>query len=94
MKIEFRNIHVIERLSQETPCFTADLYVDGVLEAYVSNRGNGGGNDYSFPEGRDWLTLDCIEARVAALRLKHVVDLDGETIELDVDLELLSFLSL
>ena len=84
MKIEFHNIQVFQALSRETPCFTADLYVDGVLEAYVSNRGGGGGNDYHFPPGRSWATLDAI-ARSSSLTAGIVVDLD---------LELLSFLAL
>tara|TARA_R110000868_G_scaffold153694_1_gene379281 strand:+ start:21777 stop:22037 length:261 start_codon:yes stop_codon:yes gene_type:complete len=29
MKIEFRTLHHYERLSRETPCFTANLYVAG-----------------------------------------------------------------
>ena len=93
MKIEFKNIVRYARLSRETPCFTADLYVDGVLEAHVSNRGNGGGNDYTFPEGRCWITLDCIEARVAALGLTETFDVDGESVTLPLDLELMSFLA-
>ncbi|MFN7180015.1 MAG: hypothetical protein ACK4TE_10540, partial [Hyphomonas sp.] len=92
MKIEFRNIARHERLSRETPCFTADLYVDGVFEAYVSNRGNGGGNDYTFPEGRSWRSLDAIEARVAELSLTETFESDGESVTLPLDLELMSFL--
>ena len=93
MKIEFRNVVRHERLSRETPCFTADLYVDGVLEAHVSNSGNGGGNDYAFPPGRCWMTLDCIEARVAALGRTETFEVDGESVTLPLDLELMSFLA-
>jgi hypothetical protein len=94
MKIEFHNIQVFQALSRETPCFTAHLYVDGVLEAYVSNRGGGGGNDYHFPPERSWATLDAIEGRIRAMGLKKKIELDGITTELDLDLELLSFLAL
>jgi hypothetical protein len=92
MKIEFRNIARYERLSRETPCFSADLYVDGVLQAHVSNSGRGGGNDYSFPEGCSWTTLDEIEARLKALDLTETFEFEGETVTLSLDLELLSFL--
>ena len=82
-----------ERLSRETPCFTADLFVDGLLEAHVSNDGGGGGNDYAFPEGRSWQTLDTIEARLAALGLKETFAVDGDLVTLSLDLELMSFLA-
>ncbi len=91
MKIEFRNIEHYPRLSEETPCFAADLYVDGVLEAHVSNRGHGGSNDYRFPPGRSWRTLDEIERRVAEMGMTRTYTFDGETMVLDVDLETLSF---
>jgi len=93
MKIEFRNVRRHKQLSRETPCFTADLYVDGELEAHVSNRGNGGGNDYAFPPGRSWRTLDAIEDRVRALGLTETFVVDGESVTVDVDLELMSFLA-
>jgi hypothetical protein len=91
MKIEFRNIEHYPRLSEETPCFAADHYVDGRLEAHVSNRGHGGGNDYRFPPGRSWKTLDEIERRVADLGMTRLYEFDGETMTLAVDLEMLSF---
>jgi hypothetical protein len=91
--IEFRDVKRYPRMDRETVCFSASLFVDGVLEAYVSNAGSGGGNRYEFPPNKCWMTLDCVERRVAALDLKHVVEIDGETLKLDVDIELLSFLS-
>jgi hypothetical protein len=91
MKIEFKNVEVYPRLSEETPCFAADLYVDGALEAHVSNRGRGGSNDYRFPPGRSWKTLDEIEHRVAELGMTRIYEFDGETMTLAVDLEMLSF---
>ena len=63
-----------------------------MLEAHVSNSGNGGGNDYAFPHGRCWMTLDSIEAGVAALGLTETFEIDGETFTLPLDLELMSFL--
>jgi hypothetical protein len=49
MKIELRRISHNARMSEETPCFTADLYVDGTKRGTVSNRGTGGSHDFS-----DW----------------------------------------
>ena len=41
-KIELRSIRINEKLSRETTCFAARLYVDGVLTATAGNAGNGG----------------------------------------------------
>jgi hypothetical protein len=46
MKIELKNIKVQERLSEETTCFSATIYVDGKKAGEVLNRGCGGCNDY------------------------------------------------
>jgi len=47
MKVEVKNIKHIASLSEETYCFTATLYVDGVKSGEVSNRGHGGCNEFS-----------------------------------------------
>jgi hypothetical protein len=47
MKIELRNIKYAAFASQETSCFQASLYVNGVKRGTVSNEGHGGCNDYS-----------------------------------------------
>ncbi len=41
-------------MSEETPCFSADLYENGKLVAHVKNSGNGGCNDYYPAEGKTW----------------------------------------
>lgn len=50
MNIELKNVKVIKELSEETVCFTASLYVDGVKKGQVSNRGFGGDNDYDLSQ--------------------------------------------
>jgi hypothetical protein len=42
MKIELKNIHFSEQLSEETNAFSANLYIEGVKAGRVSNRGRGG----------------------------------------------------
>jgi hypothetical protein len=42
MKIELRRIQHFERMSEETNCYAADLYVDGVKVGEVGNDGHGG----------------------------------------------------
>lgn len=50
MKIELKNIKVSERLSDETTCFSATIYIDGKRAGEVVNRGCGGPNEYAFPD--------------------------------------------
>lgn len=46
MKIELRKISYNERMSEETNCFVADLYINGKKVGYVKNDGRGGCTDY------------------------------------------------
>lgn len=45
MNITLKNIKHIPRLSEETECFTASIYIDGVKKGEASNRGCGGNTD-------------------------------------------------
>lgn len=44
--VELRNFKHNATLSEETDCFSASVYIDGVKVGEVSNRGHGGCNDY------------------------------------------------
>lgn len=46
MKIELRSIHHYARMSEETDCFDAALYVDGKKIGTVSNHGTGGPDEF------------------------------------------------
>jgi len=46
MKIELKKISFNERMSEETNCFVADLYINGKKVGYVKNEGHGGCTDY------------------------------------------------
>jgi len=46
MKIELKKISFNERMSEETNCFVADLYINGKKVGYAENRGTGGPTDY------------------------------------------------
>lgn len=48
MKIELRKIQFSERMSEETNCFVADLYIDGKKVGYAKNDGHGGCTDYGM----------------------------------------------
>jgi len=46
MKIELKKISFSERMSEETNCFAADLFINGKKVGYVKNDGRGGCTDY------------------------------------------------
>lgn len=51
MKVTLKNFKHSEFMSQETDCFQATVYVDGVKVGVVSNEGHGGGNEvHLLPE--------------------------------------------
>ena len=51
MKIELKKVKFFDAMSEETPCFTAELWDDGKHVAYVKNSGHGGGNNvYPIPD--------------------------------------------
>lgn len=54
MKIELKKISFNDRMSDETNCFVADLWINGKKVGEASNEGHGGCTDYgsSTPEGR------------------------------------------
>lgn len=66
IKIELRRISCNQRLSDETHCYTADLYVDGQRWGVVSNRGCGGSDDFAGTGGRNYGDLMDLDKRIAA----------------------------
>lgn len=44
MKLEIKNLEFAEFASEETNCFSATVYIDGVKTTKVSNEGRGGPN--------------------------------------------------
>lgn len=54
MKFELKRIAFYERMSEETNCFAADLYINGLKAAQVKNDGHGGSTDiYPFKGMRE-----------------------------------------
>lgn len=50
MKLQLKKIKIYDELSDETICFTAELYADGKKVATVKNDGRGGCTDVYFTE--------------------------------------------
>lgn len=48
-KVELRNVTHNRRLSEETPAFAADVFIDGKKAGEVRNNGCGGANFYHPP---------------------------------------------
>jgi hypothetical protein len=69
-KLTLKKLKVHEDMSEETTCFSAELYEDGQLKAYVSNRGHGGCNDFR-PAGN--------------LTYKDVAHLENSDVEIEID---------
>jgi hypothetical protein len=51
VKIEVRNLKTLVSLSEETHCYTATIYVDGMPAFEASNHGHGGPDDYRAVKG-------------------------------------------
>ncbi len=45
MRVELKKIQIVQRLSEETLCFTANVVIDGKVVGQASNRGHGGPTD-------------------------------------------------
>ena len=51
MKLSLRKVKYYAELSEETPCYTAERYMDGKKVATVKNDGCGGSTDVYYTEG-------------------------------------------
>ncbi|CAH0354500.1 hypothetical protein [Sphingobium sp. CECT 9361] len=64
MLIELRKLRIIKALSEETPCYTAEIWIDGTLAFHASNRGHGGADNYrqvgaiTEAEVNSWLSVN------------------------------------
>lgn len=48
MKVELKNFKYNNRMSEETDCFSADIWINGKKVGYAENTGKGGCNRISF----------------------------------------------
>jgi hypothetical protein len=66
IKIELKSIKTLAGRSEETHCYTADLYVDGVKWGSVGNSGHGGQDDFHGTNGKSYADLPALNARIGA----------------------------
>lgn len=85
INLELKNIKYIASMSEETHCYSADLYLDGRKVAEVSNHGHGGCDDVR------WLSMEAsgkITAYFAAQPERDTgMELDGKPFMMRDDLE-------
>lgn len=88
MKLELRKVTVIASMSEETTCFTADLYIDGVKTAHVENTGKGGSHMIrDYPPGKMWDTEQKLDAYAKTLPdKKYKYNGEESTLKYDADL--------
>ena len=55
-RVQLKSIKLHTSLSEETPAYTAKIYVDGKFFSNVSNRGHGGPDEYDWEVGHKELT--------------------------------------
>lgn len=74
MLIELKSIQHNRQMSEETPCYSANLYWKGVHVGIVSNRGHGGPDEVYAAGGRDKSLQEAIAfvKSLPAIPSKHI----------------------
>jgi hypothetical protein len=88
MKIELKNFRFYDRLSEETYCFTANIWVNGAKCGSAENRGYGGETDYHH-EGTEISKQLIKQAEEYCLKLPPIVwesSVSGKYLSLDMNL--------
>jgi hypothetical protein len=88
MKIELKNFKHYDRLSEETYCFTANIWVDGTKCGYAENRGFGGETSY-HNEGTEASRQLIKQAEEYCLKMPPIVwqsSVSGKDLSLDMNL--------
>ena len=88
MQIELKNFRFYDRLSEETYCFTANIWVNGTKCGNAENRGYGGETDYHH-EGTEQSKELIKQAEEYCLKLPPIVwksISSGKDLSLDMNL--------
>ncbi len=88
MQIELKNFRFYDRLSEETYCFTANIWVNGTKCGNAENRGYGGETDY-YHEGTEASKQLIKQAEQYCLTLPPIVwqsISSGKDLSLDMNL--------
>ncbi len=88
MKIELKNVKYVASMSEETACFSADVFINDKKIAYASNRGHGGPTDYYVHDFKDTAILKEAEDYCKGLPDVYVEKYDfsyNQTLESKID---------
>jgi hypothetical protein len=85
MMIELKNVKHSEFASEETHCYEATLYVDGVRWGVVGNDGHGGPDHFHGVEGRNYGDLPALDERIAAAYPRITFGDDAEGISASLE---------
>jgi len=86
MKIELKNIHFSQQLSQETNAFSANLYINNIKAGAASNHGYGGATDYLPFDDEGRKLIQEAEAHCKTLPPDKFT-IDGKEYAIDMNLE-------
>ncbi len=84
MKIELKKVEHLERCSEETNCYAAQVWVDGKHVADVSNEGHGGCDRQHPAKGFTYKDIEALNQRIAAEYPPALV-IDGRNIPADLE---------
>lgn len=85
MKIEIKNLKYSDFASHETHCFRASVYADGKRIGEVSNDGQGGCNNYTFPR-EPWAPIEDYAKTLPPS--KYTLTKDGVPTEVDLPVDM------
>ncbi len=82
MHIDLRKLEVVATLSQETTCYTAEIWIDGRRAFLASNRGHGAADDFhavgnvTQAEVDAWLAANREPSRLGDSVLAHCLEFE------------------
>lgn len=88
MKIELRKVSHSKSLSEETPAYTAQVWVDGSHLCDVSNHGHGGCDNQYPAKGKTHADIAALNQHIKTTFPKQTYTASGEEHSFDTDLEL------
>ena len=87
MKLELKNITYYKQGSEETPCYNADVFVDGKKMLHASNDGHGGSDRQHGYGDYKWKDIEKVDSWIKDNFPKESFQSGGETHYYDYDLE-------
>ena len=72
MHIELRKLKVVDALSEETTCYSAEIWIDGQRAFLASNRGHGAADDYHAVGSVTEQAVDVLAGPGAPLRERRL----------------------